>query len=67
MVILRYDISPVGGVWKEPAKDTSSMVSIMGPIKEKFPVNASPRKEYAGVKWGFHVEEGKGQFPLVIG
>lgn len=67
MVILRYDISPVGGVWKEPAKDTSSMVSIMGPVKEKFPVNASPRNEYAGIKWVFHVEEGKGQFPLVIG
>ncbi|CEJ57042.1 hypothetical protein PMG11_05750 [Penicillium brasilianum] len=67
MVILRYDIVPVGGVWKEPSKDTSSMVSIMGPIKEKFLVNSSPRKEYTGTKWGFHVEEGKGQFPLVIG
>ncbi|KAJ5875512.1 uncharacterized protein N7473_012859 [Penicillium subrubescens] len=66
MVILRYDISPVGGVWKEP-KIAASMVSIMGPIKEKFLVEASARKEYAGIKWGFHVEEGKGQFPLVIG
>ena len=67
MVILRYDIVPVGGVWKEPTKDTTSMVSIMGPVKGKFPVNDTPRKEYAGVKWGFHVEEGKGQFPLIIG
>jgi cytochrome P450 len=66
MVILRYDILPVGGVWKEP-KITASMVSIMGPVKEKFPVEARARKEYAGIKWGFHVEEGRGQFPLVIG
>jgi cytochrome P450 len=66
MVILRYDISPVGGVWKEP-KIAASLVSIMGPIKEKFLVKASARKEYASIKWGFHVEEGKGQFPLVIG
>lgn len=66
MVILRYDVSPVGGVWKEP-KIAASMVSIMGPIKGKFLIEASARKEYAGIKWGFHVEEGKGQFPLVIG
>ena len=66
MVILRYDISPVGGVWKEP-KIAASMVSIMGPVKEKFLVKARTRKEYASIKWGFHVEEGKGQFPLVIG
>lgn len=67
MVILRYDIVPVGGAWKEPKKDTSSMVSITGPVKGKFPVNANPRDEYIGTKWAFHVEEGKGQFPLIIG
>ncbi|KAJ5153098.1 uncharacterized protein N7482_009576 [Penicillium canariense] len=67
MVILRYDLAPVGGVWKEPRKDTTSMVSITGPVLDKFPVNATPRKEYEGAEWDFHVEEGKGQFPLVIG
>ena len=67
MVMLRYDLEPVGGVWKEPPKVKTSMVSITGPVKGKFPVKPTLREKYAGVKWGFHVEEGKGQFPLAIG
>ncbi|KAF7717005.1 Uncharacterized protein PECH_003180 [Penicillium ucsense] len=67
MVMMRYDLEPVGGGWKEPVKVKTSMVSITGPIKGKFPVTAEPRDKYSGVKWGFHVEEGKGQFPLIIG
>lgn len=66
MIILRYDIVPVGG-WVEPKELVNSMVSIMRPVKSEFPVNIEPRKEYEGAQWDFHVEEGKGQFPLAIG
>lgn len=66
-MILRYDISPLSGTWEEPEKFLSSVVSIMTPVKGKFPVTVKRRQEYEGIKWDFHVEEGKGQFPLVIG
>lgn len=66
MMILRYDIVPVNG-WVEPKDLVNSMVSIMRPVKSEFPVNVEQREDYAGVQWDFHVEEGKGHFPLVIG
>lgn len=66
MMILRYEIVPVDG-WVMPKKLISSMVSIMRPVKSEFPVDVKPRLEYEGTRWDFHVEEGKGQFPLVIG
>ncbi|KAJ5692421.1 hypothetical protein N7462_001844 [Penicillium macrosclerotiorum] len=66
MIILRYDITPVDGVWNAPPT-VPSMVAITGPVKSKFPVNVKHRKEYKGVKWDFHVQEAKSQFSLVIG
>lgn len=66
MMILRYDIVPVDG-WVMPKKLVNSMVSIMRPVKSKFPVDVKPRLEYEGARWDYHVEEGKGSFPLVIG
>ncbi|KAJ5668219.1 uncharacterized protein N7477_006789 [Penicillium maclennaniae] len=66
-MILRYHISPVSGIWEEPEKVLHSLVSIMNPVKGAFPVNVKRRREYEDTKWDFHVEEGKGQFPLVIG
>ncbi|KAJ6111892.1 hypothetical protein N7523_007953 [Penicillium sp. IBT 18751x] len=66
-MILRYHISPVSGIWEEPEKVLHSLVSIMNPVKGAFPVNVKRRREYQDAKWDFHVEEGKGQFPLVIG
>lgn len=67
MMILRYDIVPVGGAWEEPEKFSAAAVSIMGPVKGKFPVDVKSRGEFEKTKWHFHFEEGKGQFPLVIG
>ncbi|KAJ5118842.1 hypothetical protein N7476_011197 [Penicillium atrosanguineum] len=66
-MILQYDISPVCGTWEEPEKFLSSLVSIMTPVRGAFPVNVKRRRQYEDTKWDFHVEEGKGQFPLVIG
>lgn len=65
MIILRYDIVPVGGVWNAPPIEPS-LVSITGPIKGEFPIHVKNRTEYEEAKWDFHVEEGKGQFPLAI-
>ncbi|KAJ5111165.1 hypothetical protein N7532_001700 [Penicillium argentinense] len=67
MMIIRYDLDPAGGVWKAPSTDTMSMVSIMGAVKGEFPVSIRTRQEYQGTKWGFHCEEGKGQFTLAVG
>ncbi|KAJ5909863.1 hypothetical protein N7504_004506 [Penicillium tannophilum] len=66
-MILRYDVEPISGGWKEPLKNQSALVSIMGAIKGEYPVSVTRRKEFEGVKWGYQVEEGQGQFPLVIG
>ncbi|KAJ5623151.1 hypothetical protein N7490_011756 [Penicillium lividum] len=67
MMILRYDVEPFNGSWKEPPKNQAALVSIMGAIKGTFPVKVTRRNGFQGVKWGFKVEEGQGQFPLVIG
>lgn len=67
MMVLRYDIAPVGGTWKAPPTDTTSLVSIMGAVRGTFPVNVSAREEYEGVHWIFRCETGKGQFPLAVG
>ena len=67
MMVLRYDIEPVCGAWVEPRKNSWSIVSLMGAVKDKFPVSVKQRKIYEGVNWDFEVHEGKGQFPLVIG
>ncbi|KAJ5769177.1 hypothetical protein N7520_003736 [Penicillium odoratum] len=67
MMILRYDVEPVNGSWKEPPRNQAALVSIMGAIKGKCLVKVARRNEFQGVKWGFKVEEGQGQFPLVIG
>jgi cytochrome P450 len=67
IMILRYDIAPMGGIWEEPEKFLAPLVSIMTPVKGEVPVTVKPREKYEGTKWDFHVEEGKGQFPLVIG
>lgn len=67
MMILRYDINPVDGIWKAPPTNTNSMVSIMGAVRGEFPVNVKTRKEYGGVQWRFHCEAGKGQFTLAVG
>lgn len=68
MMVLRYDINPVEGVWKAPQSDTKSLVSIMGAVRGEFPVNVKTRSEYEEVgEWKFHCETGKGQFTLAVG
>lgn len=58
MMALRYDINPVGGIWKAPSINTGAISSNMSPVKGEFPVNVKPREEYEGTKWMFHFEAG---------
>jgi cytochrome P450 len=67
MMALRYDINPVGGIWKAPSINTGAISSSMSPVKGEFPVNVKPREEYEGAKWTFLFEEGQGQFTLNVG
>ena len=58
-MILRYDISPVSGIWEEPEMFLSSVVSIMNPVNGAFPVNVNRRRGDEDTEWDFHVEKGK--------
>ncbi|KAH8699136.1 cytochrome P450 [Talaromyces proteolyticus] len=67
MTAMRFDVLPVGGVWKDPKANAMAITSIMNPPKESFNVNVRPRKEFEGTSWDFKVTEGKSKYPLVIG
>ncbi|KAL4864695.1 hypothetical protein BDV12DRAFT_200858 [Aspergillus spectabilis] len=67
MVIMRVDLSPEGGVWREPRANSLAIASIMGPIKGEYRVKVTLRGEYEGVKWDCEAKEGAGVFNLMIG
>ncbi|RHZ56949.1 hypothetical protein CDV55_104934 [Aspergillus turcosus] len=67
MLVLRYDIVPLGGEWKEPRVNKAAITSSTKPLAEEFKVVATARKEFEGVKWAFRVSEGKGKYGLIIG
>lgn len=67
MMVLRYDISPVGGVWQEPRRSSLSLVSVMGPLQDPFNAHVRKRKGFESISWDFRLKNGKGNFPLVIG
>jgi cytochrome P450 len=55
MTVMRFDVFPVGGVWKDPKTNPMAITSIMGPIKGGFDVNVRPREEFEGTSWDFRV------------
>ncbi|QKX55204.1 uncharacterized protein TRUGW13939_02296 [Talaromyces rugulosus] len=67
MTALRFNLLPVGGIWKGPKTNAMAIASIMNPLKEPFHVNVRPRKAFEGKRWDFSVTEGKSKYPLVIG
>jgi cytochrome P450 len=67
MLVLRYDIVPLGGVWKEPRANKTAITSSTRPPAEEFKVVATARRQYDGVEWAFRVTEGKGKYGLIIG
>jgi cytochrome P450 len=67
MMVLRYDLLPVNGSWKCPKLNHNAVTATVTPPLEGVDVNVTPRKEFAGTKWGFRVTKGKGRFPLIVG
>jgi cytochrome P450 len=67
MLILRYDITPVGGEWIEPEINTTSLSAAVMPPKGQFMVEAKDSGQYKGCEWKFRVGEGNGRFNLIIG
>ena len=56
MLLMRYHIALVSGVWTAPEKDPRSFISIMYPILGGSPVTVKTRNEYKGVQWKFQVQ-----------
>ncbi|GAD98412.1 cytochrome P450 oxidoreductase, putative [Paecilomyces variotii No. 5] len=67
MLILRFDISPVAGSWKEPKTNTKAVAASLSPPTESLGVTFSEREGSKGQKWTFKVTPGKGRFGLIIG
>lgn len=68
MVVLRFEIEPIRGVWREPGKlNTNAVASTMTPPAEAFDVGIVRRAEFEGVEWAFNVTEGNRRFGLVTG
>ncbi|PTU23556.1 hypothetical protein P175DRAFT_0508222 [Aspergillus ochraceoroseus IBT 24754] len=67
MVVLRFDLVPVEGVWPVPRTHSMAIASIMCPLKDPFNMRVSPRQEYDGVRWDCEVREGTGGFNLMVG
>jgi cytochrome P450 len=67
MVLLRYDITPDGGVWEEPKLNPRAVAAAITPPVDAFNVRVAGRAEYVDMTWAFSVTEGKGRFNLVTG
>ena len=66
MVLLRFDLAPEGGAWKEPGLSSMALASSMSPMAGDVRVNALPRKEYEGTRWEFRVSDTNNRFNLPI-
>jgi cytochrome P450 len=53
ILVMKYDITPVGGVWTEPGQDgRNTAAQVAGPIK-KLMVRMTPREDAARVRWEY--------------
>ena len=66
MVLLRFDLAPEGGAWKEPGLSSMALASSMSPMAGDVRVNPLPRKEYEGTRWEFRVSDTNNRFNLPI-
>jgi cytochrome P450 len=66
MLLLRFDLAPEGGEWREPRRSTTALASAMTPIATDVLVTPLPRKEYESARWEFRVSEGDSRFNLPI-
>ena len=64
LMVLKYDIKPVGGVWKKPSHMKSNMTTAIAWPKEKVLVDVVPRKEFENVEWKFEHGDAKNRIDL---
>ncbi|KAI5258665.1 cytochrome P450 [Aureobasidium subglaciale] len=67
MMILRYDITPVGGKWYLPKFWQGAIAASMPFPAEAYNVTVTPREEFANTTWAYKSTDGKGKFPLITG
>ena len=54
IVVMKYDITPVGGLWVEPGQDgRDTAAQVAGPL-ERLMVRMTPRKDAASVRWEYN-------------
>ncbi|KAM3083783.1 hypothetical protein ACMFMF_001148 [Clarireedia jacksonii] len=53
MLVLRYDIKPIGGTWRHPGVDESNLSLLVNPPKDRVLVEIVPREGLEGGSWSF--------------
>ena len=53
MFVMRYDMEPQGGTWKEPKTEGTDVVSSISPPTSRLDVTVTTRQSYGGDKWAF--------------
>lgn len=53
MFVMRYDMEPRGGAWKEPKTDGNDVVCSISPPTSRFDVDITTRDGYRGDEWEF--------------
>ena len=53
MFVMRYDMKPQGGTWKEPKTEGTDVVSSISPPTSRLDVTVTTRERYGGDKWAF--------------
>jgi cytochrome P450 len=66
MMLLRFDLVPEGGEWREPGLSSMALTSSMSPLSGDVRVTPLPRKEYEGASWEFRVSDTNNRFNLPI-
>ncbi|KAH0159242.1 hypothetical protein KCU67_g7206, partial [Aureobasidium melanogenum] len=67
MMLLRYDITPVGGKWILPKFWKDAIAASLPSLAEPFNVTITPRDEFVNMSWAYESTDGKGKFPLITG
>ncbi|KAJ5703958.1 hypothetical protein N7493_011096 [Penicillium malachiteum] len=67
MLILQFDISPVGGKWVEPPTNVKAVAASLSPPMGRTSVHITEEKELKGVEWHFALTPGRGRHGLVVG
>lgn len=67
MFVMRFDFTPVSGVWKSPEVNETKMALSVPPPAGELMVNIVPRQGTKGESWEFKALKGKTKFSLVTG